>query len=405
MFKGLRKITSWTTTLLRSRLAVRFGVAIFLLIVSAASFCTFYQKWSLREGETRFSAQLMLDGQAERPFVYRRLAPETANVLDKVTPARIKSAIVKEMFSRNSMHVRAEVANPKYSFRTVVLYWIAFFAMLGAGVAIYFMISGSHGPVPAMIGTAAFMCFYPILEERGGHVYDLIELFFLTLSILLARSKLAPALILLAPIAVYNKEAYVFFLPTLLPLLWARYSGTQGGTFRGMTLSGILYRAVIPLGIIGSACVAAGVVYLLVKMKYAHNVGSDVDVWFLENLKWYANPVHLGSVDWTYGLPWFAAYSIVTIVILAFIAANGLPAMKAPERWHLFFVFAVNTPLFIVLAYHSEVRNYSLTFPALALLTGAAVDHIIRSSKLAVPQAAAGEAPAGPVIVQSRAQA
>ncbi|WP_447124450.1 hypothetical protein [Glaciimonas sp. GG7] len=61
----------------------------FFWIVAAASYSGFSGKWGLRDGSPRFGIEAMLDGTAQKPFVYRQLLPLAANFIDRYIYQRI----------------------------------------------------------------------------------------------------------------------------------------------------------------------------------------------------------------------------------------------------------------------------------------------------------------------------
>src|SRR4051812_4978175 len=64
---------------------------ILFAVAAAASFSSFYEKWHFREAGGRgfdrgVEFSQMIDGTARRPYIYRQLLPDTANVLVRVLP-------------------------------------------------------------------------------------------------------------------------------------------------------------------------------------------------------------------------------------------------------------------------------------------------------------------------------
>lgn len=71
-------------------------------------------------------------------------------------------------------------------------------------------------------GTFAACCFallFPIFETVGGYFYDFGELLFFTLAVFFACRGSRLALIIISPIAKYNKESFLFFVLTMFPFL------------------------------------------------------------------------------------------------------------------------------------------------------------------------------------------
>lgn len=79
----------------------------FFWIVAAASFSGFVGKWGLRDGESRAGIEAMLNKTADKPFIFRQLAPMVANYVDSVAPQQIKEGTLiinpLKTFSRETM--------------------------------------------------------------------------------------------------------------------------------------------------------------------------------------------------------------------------------------------------------------------------------------------------------------
>src|SRR6478752_3591895 len=59
-------------------------LAVLLIVAAAASFSAFYEKWHFREQGARGTDLIaefdrMIDGSANRPYIYRQLLPNLAN--------------------------------------------------------------------------------------------------------------------------------------------------------------------------------------------------------------------------------------------------------------------------------------------------------------------------------------
>src|ERR1700758_4947116 len=70
--------------LLSTRLFHGMCLTVLLIVASAASFSAFYEKWHFREQGARGTDLIaefdrMIDGTANRPYIYRQLLPDVAN--------------------------------------------------------------------------------------------------------------------------------------------------------------------------------------------------------------------------------------------------------------------------------------------------------------------------------------
>ena len=61
-----------------------------IFLVCAASFHGFFSICSLRDDNPRFGIEVMLNGTADQPFVYRQLLPLTAKEISSFVPQKTK---------------------------------------------------------------------------------------------------------------------------------------------------------------------------------------------------------------------------------------------------------------------------------------------------------------------------
>jgi hypothetical protein len=330
-----------------------------VVVVCAATYSGYYQKWHLRDDSPRFTVRAMLDGAAYRPFVYRRLLPESANLAARVTPARVQHLVVQAFDSSKKLYKSRDSTDPHYAFRYDILYTLGFFCLVVAAGLMIATAAREFSTRAALLATCTFLLFFPILQTKGGYVYDFSELMFFSAALMAAREGQGWLLIPLAVIGAYNKESFFFFIPALLPYFVARH------------------RLPVALAWIGAACAVALGVYALIWRRYATNPGLTVEFHLLQNVGWYANPLNLFQLETTYGVKLFAGFSIVTFGLLIFLIAWGWSGLQAPDRRHLILAAVINTPLMVLFAANGEVRNLSLTFPGLVLLSAAAFQRLL----------------------------
>src|ERR1700761_948819 len=79
-------------------------LCVLYLTVAAASFHAFYDKWGFRDvpqkgyvGESHYFFSQMLDGSAERPFIYRRLLIQVAAKIESALPDTVRQTAVREL--------------------------------------------------------------------------------------------------------------------------------------------------------------------------------------------------------------------------------------------------------------------------------------------------------------------
>lgn len=354
----------------RSSIAAWFCLLVAILLACAASFSGFYQKWQLREGyHPRLSVMAIIDGDAARPFVYRRLLPAAALLAERNLSADAKSRFVGWFELSAPLHFAPErmpdvPAQMRFSY--FAIYCLAFFSLLGAAFLLLAAAGRNHGVPAAAAAVILFLLLLPVLQTKGGYFYDFSELMFLAAALALAPTRWAPLIVLLAVPATYNKESFLFFLPALLPFLWARY-----GFWKGAAM-------------LAAAGLASLLVYLMVRAQYAGNPGGTVEVHWRSAIEWYLQPGRLLMTEMTYGVRLFAGYSLVTALVVYVAVANGWHRLSLPERQHLLLVLLLNLPLFLLFARPGEMRNLSLVFPGVVLLLAASMGPIAA----ALPQSA-----------------
>ncbi len=352
-FVDFQKASLWR------RIAGFLVCALVLVLVSAASFNGFYDKWGFREGRPRFSADKMLDGTANRPFVYRQMNPLIVHVITNATPEKLKVFIqAKALHGGDRSNLgpdRIIKDTPDAFWRYTVLYLLTFIEWL---IAVGFLatLCARFTGLAASIGAASvFALLFPVLQSQGGYFYDFPEMMFMAAAAYCAARGWLIPLAAVALAGVTNKETMVFFLPTLLPFLAARIGG---------------FKAV---GVLGGLSILAAGLYVVLRSRFAGNPGGAVEVYLLDNIKFYGNPLHLLAIEETYGLPLFRAYSLVGVALLLVVGVAGWRAAPKTVRGHVLLALLVNVPLFAMMAYPAEIRNFSLTFVGWTLLAACAI--------------------------------
>ena len=86
---------------------IQKAILLFLiLIVTAAAYCGFFTKWAFRDdGGPNFGIAYMIDGTAKRPFVYRRLVPETAKFITNALPVSVRERLSNQLEKKQSIEI------------------------------------------------------------------------------------------------------------------------------------------------------------------------------------------------------------------------------------------------------------------------------------------------------------
>jgi hypothetical protein len=199
-------------------------ILIFIYItVAAASFHGYFSKWAFRDSNPWFSLDKMLDGTAARPYVYRQLIPQIANSIDRVTSPSIKESITKgskDIIGATYARAKLESLESKYIFRYSIVYIMTFFSIL---VSMFLLreicIEVSKSTISGTLAPISFVLVYPFISTIGGYFYDYPEIAFFAASFLLALRKRLIWIIPIALVATLNKESFLFFIITLIPLI------------------------------------------------------------------------------------------------------------------------------------------------------------------------------------------
>jgi hypothetical protein len=360
MFRGEMQILSGMGRVGASnRLAAWIGFLFAVLLVAAASFNGFYDKWSLRDGEPRYSSDLMLAGQADRPFVYRHLNPWVVNAAAEVAPPTLKAALVKSSpdwtgASRIGPD-KALAKAPDAFFRYMCLYYLTFVEWFFAIVTLTLVATRFAGPAGGLGASFLFALVFPVFLTQGGYFYDFPEMLFFAAAVYAAARGNFLMLAICATIGTMNKETMVFFAPTLYPFLRAKLG------FRPAVITVV------------AMVFTSAVVYLAIRYLFRDNPGVASDFQLRYALEWYANPLHLLEKEKTYGLMLFKAYSLIGIGFAALFAASGWPRAPKVLREHVALTLLINLPLFLLMGYHGEMRNLSLTFVGWTVLAACAI--------------------------------
>ena len=356
-----------------ARLGPVLALVLVYLLVAGAAFQGFYDKWGFREGEPGFNAALMLSGQAKRPFVYRRLGPWIANAVgDHIPPALVQKLKDHSVDLRGKSYIGPDFLlnspNP-YFIRYQALYYLCFLELFAALFMLRWLCLGVVGPAAATLAPALFALLLPVLMTLGGFFYDTGELLFLSAAALFAVKRWRLALLLATVLGTANKESFLLFLPSLLPLLMIR------STFRSAAIT------------VAVLIATSAAIYLSIAEYYSGAGGNRMDSFLPASLLFYVNPVKLFYVEKTYGVLLPRGYSLVWLGLLGGIGWAGWSGAPTAYRRHVLAILAINVPFVIAFAYPGEMRNFSLTFVGWTVLAACALQAWLKSQD--------GPAPAG----------
>lgn len=335
-------------------------------VVAAAAFNGFYDKWGFRDEDPKFSFAAMIDGTAERPYVYRQLLPALVNGVEAVLPQTAAEALTDGLYRTDwqgglkSKITAPQALDPRYALRYHLLYYGTFFTLIAALFVMRAMcLAAGNTAFVATAAPAIFALFVPILQSVGGYFYDFSEILFMAMAFLLCFRGQFIWLVPLGAIATLNKESFFFFILTLYPLVRASRSLKE------------------TLAIIGFSAGASLAAYAALRFAYAGNPGMALHNHALESLIYYINPLNLLGRDVTYGVKTMQGYSIVTLALVAIVGVRGWPGIPVSVRRQIILAAAINVPLFLLFCFPGEVRNLSMLYMGGVLLLAAAMTEAI----------------------------
>lgn len=345
------------------KLAAKVTFVFLCYMVAAASFGGFFEKWAFRDGMA-YSAIEMMEGESKRPFVYRQLLPATANLINAIVPQQLNDKFVsvlsadpmKRNFIYRYFSNAKDSTNPEYMLRYYVLFMLCF-ASYFFGVLALRAVCLEFYPdkVAATLAAFSLALIFPMLTTEGGYMYDMAELLFMALAVLLAAKGRIFLLALVVAIATFNKESFLLFVFALYPFIRARY--------RLKTTLGI---GTLLLGI--SAAVNLGV-----KFYYADNPGGFVVNQLPEHIYWLLDPRSYFLFEVNYGAVTTKGFNVIHLIIVAFIVRSAWRFLSPVLRQHVLIAAAINIPFFIVFCYQGELRNLSMLFVGFTIMISVAL--------------------------------
>jgi hypothetical protein len=335
----------------------------FFYMVAAASHSGFMAKWALIDEDSNFSFISLVDGTAEKPWVYRQLMPTLAKTMQPVIAESNSIFFVKlrKYFEYNidpsasfSRATQANIDGYEYTYRIVCL--ANFLALLCSLFMLrQLALRSGFTSLEATLAPSAFILAFPYIQTVGGYFYDSIELAFFCGAVLLANKGRMIPLAILIVFATLNKESFFFIIPTLYPFLREKFS-------QKTTIVNLIILLII-----------SGLINVYLKYIFQENSGGFVVIQLWDNLKSYITPSNYFKYETTYGLPSPSRTCIVTVVLIFIIIARGWHNITPVWKQHIQIAAIINIPLFIVFCAFGELRNLSIIFVGFVILIAAAI--------------------------------
>lgn len=327
------------------------GLLLILLfwMTAAASFSGSLGKWGLREHEVGASIELMLDGAAAKPLIYRQLVPLIVNAADFMVPVNTQKVIIGE-WRPNAVLVRATgFSVPRLTFRYTLICYIIFGSMFASLFLLrQIAIETGANAASSTIAAMGLVLAIPYLQTRGSYFYDAPELLFFSAVFLCAlRGRYWWLIALILP-ATINKETFLFFIPALYPLLSARIPRRKAIT------------------VVGFALILALAVNFWDRIAFA-NAAPYVDVAAEHWTQYFALSTYT-KIEITYGLRGPSGLYIGTCLATLAIFMRGWPECPSPIRQHIVIAAIINIGLVVCFSVVGELRNFSMIFVGLTIL-------------------------------------
>jgi hypothetical protein len=368
-----------------SRPGIRWLFLAFIyFVVASASFSGYFTKWQFREytpGPDAIEASLpaMVDGTADRPYVYRQLLPFIANSIERALPIDVRNHATALLFDKThhyhpiaALYPNAvDARNPQYALRYYLIYAMSFASLLLAMFALRAVcIDMQPNRVAATLAPIAFAAILPLILTVGGYFYDPSELLFMATAVWFSMRGRVLWLIAITALATLNKESFLFFILTLYPFLRSRFS----------VKSTLAVQCVL--------LVVAAAVNVVIKLKYAHNDGGVITYHLMENLVFLTHPSSYLDFEYNYGIPTTKGFNVINIVLVAALVRTAWGKLLPAVRQHLKIAVLINVPLYLAFCYPGELRDFSMLYVGFVITICVSIAAYLDRSYRALPAAA-----------------
>lgn len=322
-------------------------LAFIFYVVAAASFNGLFGTNAFMDRhDPRRSFQVMYDDSAYKPFVYRQLMIKTAKEICALLPKETQNNLIQEfkIYDIIAAHHSKAKIEERYVIEYHVLYFMCFWLMfLSMFLIRQIGIEITESATAGTLAACAFIIIFPMIEWLWVY-YDCGEIFFFSLATLLALKSYWLALILIAPVAEYNKESFLFFLLTLYPLLAEKISAKKAVAV--VTISAFL----------------SGLVYLYVSSIYTGNFGGNTEWHFYEHVQEFFSLQSWLTKYPFYGVYWGVGFFIPNILMIVWLVKCTWKKLSVAWKFHIKLALIINLPLFILFCQPNELRNLSLLY-------------------------------------------
>lgn len=325
-----------------------------ILTVTSAGFCGFFVKWAFRDGDPELGFEVMMDGTAKRPFVHRQLLPVIVKNTVEFIPENTKEKLQTKLENKNQIEILFAQSNiPKNLLLEYCLMYIICFIIFFAAICILrsVLIEITQDKVAGTAGALLFALLFPFLEVVGGYYYDFAEILFFFLAVKFALHKNFIAFLILAPVAEFNKESFLFFIPTLYPLFRKNFDVKKSAV---ITLTAMLF---------------SGITYLFVRQMYLNNPGGSADLQLWNHLDQMFDISSYFMTASTYGLPLGTRIFFFHVIYVIWIVKNYFHKLSDDWKLHAKIALFINGVLYILFIAPGELRDLSMLYISFMIMT------------------------------------
>jgi len=344
----------------KQRLAAAFRwILLTAVYVFTAAFVlnAFMVQWGFRGENSPFGFERLLDHSAERPYVYRVLSPTVINAVAAVIPETLVADGRKWLLDESPLlrYKRpGESWSVEKSKKWHVAYFYLFACLLGILVAARVLTRAVCDVTPlfADFAPSVALLFLPLTFHFGGYLYDFAEL----------------ALMLLCLLALV-KSRLIWFYPVYLLAILNKESNVLISFFFLAVMYDALPRKKLLAHFAAQVTIGALIV-LALRIAFLDNGGSQALLSFPLNVLFWSSP----KAYWSFITPYAPLIlvprgaNLISLFLLAFMVLWSWNQKPGAVRRLVLLSAACNLPLFLLFAFLDEIRNLSITFPAIYLV-------------------------------------
>jgi hypothetical protein len=331
-------------------------VTLLYVAVATSVLDLFMTRWGFMGDNRQRGLDVMLEHRAQRPFVYRVLAPEIIRRVSDVVQEGIDEAhgrwLVRDSPLRRYARPRERWDLAK-AIHFHVGYLVLFASLLAAALAARALGASVYRAPPVFVdfAPAGALLLLPLTFVRAGYLYDFPELALLMLCTLcLARRHLAAYYVLFV-LACLNKES-----SPLLVLYFAAFYAQRASrkVWLGHVAAQLLIGAVIVIGL---------------RIGFRDAPGDAA--WFNlpANLIFLIHPQTYFGFAPVYGplVPFPLPFNLLVLFLTGFAVLWRWSGKPLEVRRAVLLVGAFLLPVYLTFGFLDEVRALGLAFPALYL--------------------------------------